>query len=348
MTDYDEFTPESTEVGTVLTPSEKAAAVLLAMGKPVAGKLLKFFEHEELQQIIKNAQNLRTIKPQELVELVNEFEDLFSEGTGLMDNAKAMEGILEEGLTPDEVDGLLGRRTQFQSFETSIWDRLQDSDPDRVGKFLQSEHPQTAAYIVSMLPTAFAGRTLMKLPEKARVDIVRRAVDLKNVNPRAAEIIEARVRDLVTAIEAERSSTGSVKVAEIMNELSKPDVESLLGALETVSKTAVEKVRPRIFLFDDIILMPQKSRVTLFNDISGDIITTALRGADQELTDAVLSAIGARQRRMIESDLAAGAGNVSTREIAVARRSIAQEAIRLAGLDQLTLREDADAEAAAA
>jgi len=346
MTSYDEFTPESTEVGTVLSPSEKAAAVLLAMGKPVAGKLLKFFEHEELQEIIKNAQNLRTIKPQELVELVNEFEDLFSEGAGLMDNAKAMEGILEEGLTPDEVDGLLGRRTQFASYETSIWDRLQDSDPDRVGAFLQKEHPQTAAYIVSMLPTAFAGRTLMKLPEKVRVDIVRRAVDLKNVNPRAAEIIETRVRDLVTAIEAEKASTGSVKVAEIMNELSKPDVESLLGALETVSKSAVDKVRPRIFLFDDILSMPQRSRVTLFNDISGDIITTALRGAEPTLTESVLSAIGARQRRMIESDLSAGTAGVSTREIAVARRSIAQEAIRLAGLDQLTLREDAPAEAA--
>jgi flagellar motor switch protein FliG len=348
MTSYDEFTPEGTEVSTALSPSEKAAAVLLAMGKPVAGKLLKFFEHEELQEIIKNAQNLRTIKPQELIELVNEFEDLFSEGAGLMDNAKAMEGILEEGLTPDEVDGLLGRRTQFASYETSIWDRLQDSDPDRVGKFLQSEHPQTAAYIVSMLPTAFAGRTLMKLPEKVRVDIVRRAVDLKNVNPRAAEIIEARVRDLVAAIEAETSSAGSVKVAEIMNELSKPDVESLLGALETVSKSAVDKVRPRIFLFDDILLMPQRSRVTLFNDISGDIITTALRGADPTLTESVLSAIGARQRRMIEADLSGGAANVSTREIAVARRSIAQEAIRLAGLDQLTLRENSPSEAEAA
>jgi hypothetical protein len=75
MTSYDEFSPESTEVSTALTPSEKAAAVLLAMGKPVAGKLLKFFEYEELQEIIKKAQNLRTIKPQELVELVNEFEE---------------------------------------------------------------------------------------------------------------------------------------------------------------------------------------------------------------------------------------------------------------------------------
>lgn len=344
---YDQTGAEATGYTSTLSPSEKAAAVLLAMGKPVAGKLLRFFEYEELQEIIKKAQNLRSIKPQELIELVNEFEDLFSEGAGLMDNAKAMEGILEEGLTPDEVDGLLGRRAQYQAYEVSVWDRLQDSDPDHVSRFLQKEHPQTAAYILSMLPSEFGSKTLKRMPEKTRVDIVRRAVDLKSVNPRAADIIEKRVRELITVIEADKASTGSIKVAEIMNEMSKPEVESLLGALGTVSESALEKVRPRIFLFDDVVQMSLRSRVTLFNDISGDIMTMALRGADGELCEAVLSAIGARQRRMIESDLAAGDTGVSTRDIAVARRTIAQEAIRLAGLDQLTLRE-APAPAAAA
>src|SRR6476660_8017516 len=88
-----------------LTPVDKAAAVLLAMGRGVAGKLLKYFTQAELQAIINAAQHLRPIPPNERVSLVNEFEDLFSEGTGLMDNAKAIEDILEEGLTPDEVDG---------------------------------------------------------------------------------------------------------------------------------------------------------------------------------------------------------------------------------------------------
>ena len=323
-----------------LSPPEKAAAVLLAMGKPVAGKLLKFFEQDELQVIIKKAQALRTIPPQELIELVNEFEDLFSEGAGLMDNAKAMEGILEEGLTPDEVDGLLGRRAQFQAFEQTIWDKLQDSDPDMIGAFLAKEHPQTAAYIVSMLPSAFAGKTLMKLPDDVRATILHRAVNMKNVNPRAAEIIERRVEELVAKIDSEKGSAGTAKVAEIMNELSKPEVDTLLGQLETVSKKDAEKVRPRIFLFDDIRLMPARSRSTLFNDISGEVITMALRGADAELSEAVLSAIGARQRRMIESDLAAGDQGINPREIAVARRTITQEAIRLAGQNQLSLREE--------
>ena len=128
MMDFENF-GTSTAVGTPLSPVEKAAAVLLAMGKGVAGKLLKYFTQSELQAIIAAAQNLRAIPPHELIDLVNEFEDLFTEGAGLMDNAKMMEGILEEGLTPDEVDGLLGRRAAFQAYETTIWDRLQDADP---------------------------------------------------------------------------------------------------------------------------------------------------------------------------------------------------------------------------
>lgn len=128
MMDFENF-GTSTALGSPLSPVEKAAAVLLAMGKGVAGKLLKYFTQSELQAIIAAAQNLRAIPPHELIDLVNEFEDLFTEGAGLMDNAKMMEGILEEGLTPDEVDGLLGRRAAFQAFESTIWDRLQDADP---------------------------------------------------------------------------------------------------------------------------------------------------------------------------------------------------------------------------
>ena len=93
--------------GKPLTQAEKAAAVLLAMGKGVAGRLLKYFTQAELQTIISSAQSLRAIPPDELLMLVSEFEDLFTEGAGLMDNAKAIEAILEEGLTPDEVDSLL-------------------------------------------------------------------------------------------------------------------------------------------------------------------------------------------------------------------------------------------------
>lgn len=337
MMDFENF--GSTAVAAPLSPVEKAAAVLLAMGKGVAGKLLKYFTQSELQAIIAAAQNLRAIPPHELIDLVNEFEDLFTEGAGLMDNAKMMEGILEEGLTPDEVDGLLGRRAAFQAYETTIWDRLQDSDPIAVSRFLLNEHPQTVAYILSMMPSSFGAKVLLEIPEEMRADIINRTVNLKDASPKATAIVEARVIEMIDALNAERNSIGSNKVADLMNELEKSQVDEMLASLETVSTESVKKVRPKIFLFEDVLYMPQRSRVSLFNDVSGDIITAALRGTSMELREAVLSAIGARQRRMIESDLAAGDQGVNQREVAIARRSITQEAIRLAAAGQIQLRE---------
>ena len=337
MMDFDDFGGPLT--GKPLSQADKAAAVLLAMGKGVDGKLLKYFTQAELQTIIASAQTLRTIPPDELTELVNEFEDLFTEGAGLMDNAKAIESILEEGLTPDEVDGLLGRRTAFQAYEASIWDRLQDADPDFIARFLMREHPQTVAYILSMLPSSFGAKVLLKLPESRLADIMNRTVNLKNVSPKAAQIIENRVHDLIAEIEAEKNSTGSAKVAELMNELEKTEVDTLLTSLESISKESVNKVRPKIFLFEDLLVMPQRSRVLLLNDISGEILTMALRGASAEIKECVLASISPRSRRMIESDLQAGTAGINPREIAIARRAVAQEAIRLANAGQIQLKE---------
>jgi len=347
MMDFDDFGGALVEKP--LSQAEKAAAVLLAMGKTVAGRLLKYFTQHELQLIITSAQSLRPIPPDELARLVAEFEDLFTEGAGLMDNAKAIESILEEGLTPDEVDSLLGRRTAFQAYETSIWDRLGEAEPAFVGRFLVREHPQTIAYILSMMPSSFGAKVLLELPESRRADVMNRTVNLKEVSPKAAQIIEKRVVSLLIEIDQERNSNGSAKVAELMNELDKPQVDTLLSSLESLSKESVNKVRPKIFLFDDLMLMPQRGRVLLLNDISGDILTMALRGSPVEMREIVLASISPRQRRMIESDLSSGTTGINPREIAIARRAIAQEAIRLATSGQIQLKEtEQDPEAQAA
>jgi flagellar motor switch protein FliG len=347
MMDFDDFGGALAEKP--LSQAEKAAAVLLAMGKTVAGRLLKYFTQHELQLIITSAQSLRPIPPDELALLVAEFEDLFTEGAGLMDNAKAIESILEEGLTPDEVDSLLGRRTAFQAYETSIWDRLGEAEPAFVGRFLVREHPQTIAYILSMMPSSFGAKVLLELPESRRADVMNRTVNLKEVSPKAAQIIEKRVVSLLIEIDQERNSNGSTKVAELMNELDKPQVDTLLSSLESLSKESVNKVRPKIFLFDDLMLMPQRGRVLLLNDISGDILTMALRGSPVEMREIVLASISPRQRRMIESDLSSGTTGINPREIAIARRAIAQEAIRLATSGQIQLKEtEQDPEAQAA
>jgi flagellar motor switch protein FliG len=90
--------------------------------------------------------------------------------------------------------------------------------------------------------------------------------------------------------------------------------------------------------------MPQRSRVMLLNDIAGDILTMALRGANNEIKECVLSSISPRQRRMIESDLSVQGATLNPREVAIARRAVAQEAIRLANAGQILLKEKVEEE----
>lgn len=333
-------------VGQPLSKPQKAAAILIAMGKPIAGKLLKFFSPTELQTIISSAQSLRSIPPQELEDVVSEFEDVFTEGAGLMDNAQAMQGILEEGLPPEELDGLLSGGGAAGRSRSNIWDRLQKTDPAFIGRFLTDEHPQTIAYVVSMLPSSFAAKILLEVPEKNRANIVHRAVNMKSVNPKIAEIIEQRVSQMVAELDNKKGDEATSRVADLMNELEKPVVDALMSELESINSEDAARVKPLVFLFDDIAEMPTRSRITLLDDIGADTITLALRNAGDEVKEAVLSSLGARQRRMIEADLNEDVQNVTQRDIAVARRSITQEAIRLASLEQIELSEEQGSEAA--
>ena len=199
-----------------------------------------------------------------------------------------------------------------------------------------------------MMPSSFGAKVLMQIPDSRRADIMNRTVNLKAVSPKAAMIIEKQVMTLLAEIDAEKNSIGSTKVAELMNEMDKPQVDTLLTSLESISRESVNKVRPKIFLFEDLMLMPQRSRVMLLNDTSADILTMALRGASSEMRETVLASISPRQRRMIESDLQSGTVGINPREIAIARRAIAQEAIRLSNSGQIQLKEAENDGAAAA
>ncbi|MGO7428191.1 flagellar motor switch protein FliG, partial [Rhizobium ruizarguesonis] len=112
---------------------------------------------------------------------------------------------------------------------------------------------QTVAYIISMMPSSFGAKVLLQLPDNRRADIMNRTVNMKAVSPKAAQIIENQVMTLLAEVEAERNAAGSTKVADLMNELDKPQVDTLLTSLESISRESVNKVRPKIFLFEDLM-----------------------------------------------------------------------------------------------
>ncbi|MBE2996538.1 flagellar motor switch protein FliG, partial [Candidatus Liberibacter asiaticus] len=115
---YKEISPVS------LTQKDKATAILLAMEKQVSGKLLRHFTHAELKEIVASAKLLPEISPEELEDIIDEFESQFIAGIGLTENSKNIESILEEGLEQNELEKLLNKSDISQENNNSIWDHL--------------------------------------------------------------------------------------------------------------------------------------------------------------------------------------------------------------------------------
>lgn len=327
------------EVAT-LSRSQKAAAILVAMGKPSAGKLLKFFKQEELKSLVEAARQLRTIPQSELEKIVGEFEAEFTEGAGLLDSSDTMTSIINETLTPEEVEALMGGGATPAAAETQtpIWPRLDQLPAERLIAAVEAEHPQTIALVLSKLQPSTAAPVLRGLPSMLRGEVAKRMLALVPVSDHAMSLVEKQMRLRIEDESSARdNSAGQMRVASVLNELDKDDLDALMADMADAGTPDLEGLRAKLFSFEDIELLAQKSRVALFDSLPAELVTMALRGSTAELTEAVLSAIGARTRRMIESELKDASGAASADEVARARRRIASEAIRLSGEGRVEL-----------
>jgi len=319
-----------------LSRAQKASAILVAMGKTSAGRLLKFFKPEELKALIEAARTLKTIPQSELEKIVAEFENEFAEGAGLLDSGDTMTTIFNETLSPEEInaimDGAKEAAPEIPEAAPPIWPQLEQLAPERLVALLESEHPQTIAMILANLVPAAAARAIKQLPKAVRGEVVKRMIALGTVPDKAKSIVENQLRSrLDAAANVKDLSAGQARVASVLNELDKDELEEVMVDVEAAGAPDLETLRAKLFSFDDVVLLPQKSRVALFDSLPTERLTLALHGASPEITEAVLSAIGARSRRMIEAELKDTTTSPPADDIAKARRSIASDAIRLAG-----------------
>lgn len=315
-----------------LTRAQKAAAILVAMGKPAAGRLLKFFKQEELKSLIEAARKLQTIPQADLERIVAEFEAEFAEGAGLLDSADQMNLLLSESLSPEEVSVLMGQSAPrpVETGPSTVWTDLERLDPLRLAELLSAEHPQTIAFVLSNLGAEPSARILVALEKTTRTEVVRRMITISQIKAPVRQLIERQMRALIYAESGGKDvSAGQSRVATLLNELDQAQVDEVMRDLEESGATDVASIRARLFSFEQIPLLQQKARVALFDGLDTDLVTLALRSAPKDIAEAVLSALGARSRRMIESELAVGADGIAQEEIARARKRIASAAVQL-------------------
>jgi flagellar motor switch protein FliG len=320
-----------------LTGPEKAAALLLMMGKPPAARLLKQFDQPDLQAVARAAAGLGAISATILDRLVDEFAADFSAGADLLGGAGQVKNLLGDALPPEQIADILGVEPPGAHKEGDVWRALAQAPEAAIIALLMAERPTTATYILSKLEPAAATKVIAALPRDRRNAALCSLVAPLDVTPLVARLIEGAVGSaLKQAPKAASEVDGRSRLAGIINGLDPPEAEDAMRALELVRPKDAAIVRTMLFSFNDLPLLSERARALLFDRASIDIVVMALRGTDADFRDTVLSSMPSRGRRLVEGELSSGA-NAPPRDIAKARKAIVEIVLGMASRNEIEL-----------
>lgn len=313
---------------------EKVAALLLVMGKPLASKLLGHFDANELKIITRSAAELGSVPIDILEELVEEFANDFSKEMELHGTAGQAEGLLSGALPPDQVADIMS--DVLGNSNKAIWDKISSVAPQQIADLLMAQHPQVIALSLARVDASCAAEIMAILPRAVRNETMRRLLSLRIVGDPPVRLIEVRLHDELIVNPPRPAGATANKMADIINKMAPEYMQEMLAALEEDRPGDAELLRSKLFSFDDLVKLPQKTRQVLFEKVPSEKIVLALIGTDEEFCANVLSSLTARARRLVENEMT-GAGGAPPKEIAAARRTIVSTLLELAERGEVEL-----------
>jgi flagellar motor switch protein FliG len=320
----------------------KVAALLLAMDRRLASRLLKHFDEDDIKLIAQTATDLGTMSKSTLDEIIEEFASHLKSGGDLMATADEVEQLLLGVVPPEQISEIMSQ-VRSKSLQ-SIWVRLSETPEATLSRYLIKEHPQIAALVLSRAQPSYAAAVLRQLPTLMRNEVMRRMLSMKLISEKPLKLLEEAFKEDLLYNTRNSGPTIHARLADIINKMDRKHMDEVLRDLEQHRPKEAEIVRSLLFTFDDIAKLNQTAMLALFDQVPPERTICALTGADPRLSSLILEAVPARARRMIEQEIATGKKPL-TKEIAKARRAIADLALELMEKGVIELNADDEAEA---
>jgi flagellar motor switch protein FliG len=293
--------PESIEG---LDGPTKAAVLLLTLNHEAAGKLLKSLPTDTVEEVTRVLASLGEIPAELSMQVIEEFYTLRmaaqSVKEGGLEYAKV---LLKDSLDPKMAERVIQQiQTQVQRTPFSF---LQKAESENLLTFIQEEHPQTIALIVSHLPHHKASEILVGLPPQKQVEVVRRVANMEQTNPDVIREVEAGLESrLSNMLTNPMERVGGVEtVAEILNLCDRASEKTIMEGIEQEDPDLVEQIRRLMFVFEDINLVNDKGIQAVLKEVDNDELCLALKTASDGLKQKIFNNMSQRAADLIKEDM---------------------------------------------
>ena len=307
-----------------LSGVRKAAVFLVAVGDELGKKILQNLSEPDVQRLTEEIADLRNIPPDLSLEVVEEFHEMLETQQymvhGGLDYATK---LLVDTFGKQRAEDLLALVRRAQEASQGDLSMLQRVDPLQLGKFLESEHPQTIAIVLAHLDPRKGSIVIDSLSEERRVDAIRRLAAMRQFSPemaqRVAMILHRRLENMGDT--GRRSYAGFKAVADLLNRMDSEQAKKILDEIESADVAMTLSIRNLMFTFEDLVTIPPASMREIVSAADKRQLALALRGAHEDLRAHVFSAMSSRAAEMLKEDMEV-MGPVRGREVAGAQHEL--------------------------
>ncbi|HCI28775.1 MAG TPA: flagellar motor switch protein FliG, partial [Fervidobacterium sp.] len=287
-----------------LTGRRKAAILLVTMGPEKAAKVLKSLDDSEVEALTVEIANLGKVTGDERKMVLEEFQSL----------TKAREMIISGGIdyAKDMLIKAFGPEKAMQIIERLVsnlavkpFEFMKAADVVQIVNFLQSEHPQTIALVLSFLDIRVAAQVLGALPENLQIEVVKRISLLERASPDVVKEVEKLLEKKFAGVATQTLSAvgGLDTAAEIMNNLDRSTEKNLMERLTYESPELAEEIRKRMFVFEDILKLDDRSVQLVLREINTQDLAVALKGASEDLRDKIFNNMSKRAQQLLKDEI---------------------------------------------
>jgi flagellar motor switch protein FliG len=304
------------------TGIQKAAILLITLGPERSSEVIKFLSEPEIEQLTLEMANLRKVSEEQRDTVVDEFHKMC-----LASNYIAQGGI---DYARDVLERALGQQKAFDiitklssSLKMRPFDLVRRSDPKQLFSFIQGEHPQTVALIMTHLPPDKAATLLSSLPQEMQAEVTKRIALMGRTSPEVLKEIEKVLENKISNLApTDYTSSGGIQtVVDMLNRADPGTLKIVMDVLEMDDPDLAEQIKRQMFVFEDIILLDDRGVQLVLREVESKDLALALKGTNEEVTNKILGNMSSRASSMLKEDMQF-MGPVRLREVEEAQQKI--------------------------
>lgn len=312
-----------------LTGRQKASIFMISLGPEKSAEVMKYLTEEEIEQITLEIASVRTIDSEQLEFVTEEFSQLYMASHYLAQGGiEYAKEVLEKALGNEKALNIISRLSS--NLQIKPFDFVRNTDPSQVLNFIQGEHPQTIALIMSYLEADQAAAILSALPDERQAEVARRIAIMDRTSPEIIREVENILEKKITTMGAQDyTSAGGINfIVEILNKVDRATEKTILETLEIQDPVLSEEIKKLMFVFEDIIKMDDRSIQLVLREVESKDLALALKGSSEEVADKIKKNMSKRAAEMLVEEITF-LGPVRLRDVEEAQQRIVNSIRRL-------------------